>query len=273
MTANMALLSPATAGTAAVAAAAAAAINRPSAQVVSSSLSPPSDSIKSARASLRLSPLPRTAAAAAAAASIAANTSRTRKWKVSCEVALKSDAKPSSSSSSSSSSSAETGSPSVSGECDGSDGGSARIGARVRVKVPLKVYHVPRVPEVDLTGMEGELKQYVADFKGKRISANLPCKVQFVKEIEGRGPVKFFAHLKEDEFEAVELDTTIVLITGVLFRPLLRSILLVPCRSLCRARLPPFVARPPVAEPEPRTALVAALVIASSPALAEYVSV
>ncbi|XP_030449885.1 ferredoxin-thioredoxin reductase subunit A1, chloroplastic-like isoform X2 [Syzygium oleosum] len=200
MTANMALLSPATAGTAAVAAAAAAAINRPGTQVVSSSLSPPSDSIKSARASLLLSPLPRTAAAVA---SIAANTSRTRKWKVSCEVALKSDAKPSSSSSSSSSSSAETGSPSVSGEGDGPDGGSARIGARVRVKVPLKVYHVPRVPEVDLTGMEGELKQYVADFKGKRISANLPCKVQFVKEIEGRGPVKFFAHLKEDEFEYV----------------------------------------------------------------------
>ncbi|KAI3419940.1 MFS domain-containing protein [Psidium guajava] len=186
----MALLSPATAGTAAVAA---AAINRPNAQVISSSLSP-LDSIKSARASLRLSPLPWTAATAA---NIAVNTSRTRKWKVSCEVALKSDSKPSSSSS------AESDSPSVSGEGDGSDGDSVRIGVRVRVKVPLKVYHVPRVPEVDLTGMEGELKQYVADFKGKRISANLPFKVQFVKEIEGRGPVKFFAHLKEDEFEYV----------------------------------------------------------------------
>ncbi|XP_030548392.1 ferredoxin-thioredoxin reductase, variable chain, chloroplastic [Rhodamnia argentea] len=184
----MALLSPATAGTAAVAA---ASINRPNTPVISSSSSP-SDSIKSARASLRLSPLPRTAAA-----NIAVNTSRTREWKVSCEVALKSDSKPSSSSS------AESDSPSVSGEGDGSDGDSARIGARVRVKVPLKVYHVPRVPEVDLTGMEGELKQYVAVFKGKRISANLPFKVQFVKEIEGRGPVKFFAHLKEDEFEYV----------------------------------------------------------------------
>ncbi|KAL3731835.1 hypothetical protein ACJRO7_028664 [Eucalyptus globulus] len=194
MTANMALLSPATAGTAAVPA---AAINRPSTQVVPSSLSPP-DSIKSARASLRL---PRTAAAAAAAAaagSTAVNTLRTRKWKVSCEVALKPDSKPSSSSSS-----AESDSPSVSGEGDGPDGGPARIGARVRVTVPLKVYHVPRVPEVDLTGMEGELKQNVAEFKGKRISANLPFKVQFVKEIEGRGPVKFFAHLKEDEFEYV----------------------------------------------------------------------
>ncbi|KAF2312326.1 hypothetical protein GH714_034253 [Hevea brasiliensis] len=79
-----------------------------------------------------------------------------------------------------------------------------KIGARVRVKVPLKVYHVPRVPEVDLTGKEGHLKQYVALWKGKRISANLPYKVEFVVDIEGRGPVKFFAHLKEDEFDYLE---------------------------------------------------------------------
>ncbi|KAM0964229.1 hypothetical protein ACFX13_020661 [Malus domestica] len=78
---------------------------------------------------------------------------------------------------------------------------SSKIGARVRVKVPLKVYHVPRVPEVDITGMEGELKQYVGLWKGKRISANLPYKVQFVVDVQGRGAVKFFAHLKEDEFE------------------------------------------------------------------------
>ncbi|KAF5444440.1 hypothetical protein F2P56_033571 [Juglans regia] len=77
----------------------------------------------------------------------------------------------------------------------------AKIGARVRVKVPLKVHHVPRLPEVDLTGMEGELKQYVGLWKGRRISANLPYKVEFLTEIQGRGPVKFFAHLKEDEFE------------------------------------------------------------------------
>ena len=78
-----------------------------------------------------------------------------------------------------------------------------KIGSRVRVSVPLKVYHVPRVPEIDLTGMEGVLKQYVAVWKGKRISVNLPYKIEFVKEIEGRGNVKFFAHLKEDEFEFV----------------------------------------------------------------------
>uniref|UniRef100_A0A5B6ZV26 Putative ferredoxin-thioredoxin reductase, variable chain n=1 Tax=Davidia involucrata TaxID=16924 RepID=A0A5B6ZV26_DAVIN len=81
---------------------------------------------------------------------------------------------------------------------------AAKIGARIRVKVPLKVYHVPRVPEIDLTGMEGVLKQYVGVWKGKRISANLPFKVEFVKEIEGRGAVKFFAHLKEDEFEYLD---------------------------------------------------------------------
>ncbi|KAF7137424.1 hypothetical protein RHSIM_Rhsim07G0056900 [Rhododendron simsii] len=79
-----------------------------------------------------------------------------------------------------------------------------KIGARVRVKVPLKVYHVPRVPEVDLTGKEGKLKQYVAVWKGKRISANMPFKVEFVEEVEGRGAVKFFAHLKEDEFEYLD---------------------------------------------------------------------
>ncbi|XP_050374886.1 ferredoxin-thioredoxin reductase, variable chain [Argentina anserina] len=77
----------------------------------------------------------------------------------------------------------------------------AVIGARVKVTVPLKVYHVPKVAEVDITGMEGEVKQYVALWKGKRISANLPYKVQFFVDVQGRGPVKFFAHLKEDEFE------------------------------------------------------------------------
>lgn len=80
----------------------------------------------------------------------------------------------------------------------------AKIGAKVWVKVPLKVYHVPRVPKVDLIGMEGVLKQYVAVFKGKKISANLPYKVEFVSQVEGRGSVKFFAHLKEDEFDYLD---------------------------------------------------------------------
>lgn len=81
-----------------------------------------------------------------------------------------------------------------------------KVGARVKVKMPLKVYHIPKVSEFDLNGLEGEIKQFVGVWKGKRISANLPFKVQFVVEnIEGRdGPVKFFAHLKEDEFEYLD---------------------------------------------------------------------
>ncbi|KAK7381455.1 hypothetical protein VNO78_34159 [Psophocarpus tetragonolobus] len=84
---------------------------------------------------------------------------------------------------------------------DSTTSGQMKIGARVKVKVPLKVYHVPKVAEIDLTGMEGEIKQYVALWNGKRISANLPYKVQFLTDIPGRGPVKFFAHLKQDEFD------------------------------------------------------------------------
>ncbi|KAL1545242.1 hypothetical protein AAHA92_21989 [Salvia divinorum] len=81
------------------------------------------------------------------------------------------------------------------------------LGSKVRVKVPLKVYHVPKVPELDLTGRVGFLKQYVGVHKGKRISANLPYKVEFeAEEISGRGgkPVKFLAHLREDEFEFLD---------------------------------------------------------------------
>ncbi|CAH8383260.1 unnamed protein product [Eruca vesicaria subsp. sativa] len=78
----------------------------------------------------------------------------------------------------------------------------AKVGCRVKVTAPLKVYHVNHVPEVDL---EGKLKDYVAVWKGKGISANLPYKVDFCKEVEGRGRgnVKFVAHLKDDEFELI----------------------------------------------------------------------
>ncbi|KAI3445042.1 hypothetical protein Pfo_001707 [Paulownia fortunei] len=83
----------------------------------------------------------------------------------------------------------------------------SKFGARVRVKVPLQVYHVPKVPEFELTGKVGVLKQYVGVHKGKRISANLPYKVEFVAdEVLGRdgNPVKFNAHLREDEFEFLD---------------------------------------------------------------------
>ncbi|KAF9587196.1 hypothetical protein IFM89_039585 [Coptis chinensis] len=107
---------------------------------------------------------------------------RGRRSIVSCEVALKAD------------------SPSEAA----ANSEESKIGARVRVKVPLKVYHVPKVPELDLSGMEGELKQYVGFWKGKHISANLPFKVQFFAQVPDRdGPVKFLAHLKEDELVTV----------------------------------------------------------------------
>ena len=81
-----------------------------------------------------------------------------------------------------------------------------KIGAKVRVKVPLKVYHIPKVPEVELNGKEGKIKENVAVWKGKSISANFPYKIEFLEKLEGRGdkPVKFFAHLKEDEFEYID---------------------------------------------------------------------
>ncbi|XP_051124633.1 ferredoxin-thioredoxin reductase, variable chain-like [Andrographis paniculata] len=83
----------------------------------------------------------------------------------------------------------------------------SKIGCKVRVKGPLKVYHVPKVPEFDLAGKVGVLKQYVAIYKGKRISANLPYKVEFTAEdASGRDgkPVKFSAHLRGDEFEFLD---------------------------------------------------------------------
>lgn len=76
------------------------------------------------------------------------------------------------------------------------------IGSRIRVSKPLKVVHVPKHPEFDLQGLEGELKEVLKSWKGKPISANLPYKVQFVLDLQGK-QVKFFAHLKEDEFEVI----------------------------------------------------------------------
>ncbi|KAI3982773.1 hypothetical protein MKX01_010256 [Papaver californicum] len=105
---------------------------------------------------------------------------------ISCEVALKPD------------------SASVSSSKSEGELMQEKVGARVRVKVPLTVYHVPKVPEVDITGLEGNIKQCVGLWKGKNISASLPFKVEFFKEIEGRGNVKIVAHLKEDEFEYLD---------------------------------------------------------------------
>ncbi|PIM98784.1 Ferredoxin:thioredoxin reductase [Handroanthus impetiginosus] len=53
-----------------------------------------------------------------------------------------------------------------------------KLGSKAQVKVPLKVYHVPRVPALELMGKLLNL------FDGKQ--------------------VKFTAHLREDEFEFLE---------------------------------------------------------------------
>ncbi|XP_062222652.1 ferredoxin-thioredoxin reductase, variable chain-like [Phragmites australis] len=79
-----------------------------------------------------------------------------------------------------------------------------KIGRRVRVTAPLRVYHVVKAPDLDIQGMEGVVKQYVGVWKGKRITANLPFKVEFHLSVEGQTkPVRFFVHLREDEFEFV----------------------------------------------------------------------
>lgn len=80
-----------------------------------------------------------------------------------------------------------------------------KIGKRVRVTAPVRVHHVSKAPDLDICGMEGVVKQYVGIWKGKRITANLPFKLEFELRVDGQDkPVRFFAHLREDEFELVE---------------------------------------------------------------------
>ena len=71
-----------------------------------------------------------------------------------------------------------------------------QAGSNVRVKADLVVYHVPKNKELQLKGWEGEVAENVVDYKGTKISANLPYKVQFIKPTEGEGKdLKFFCHL------------------------------------------------------------------------------
>uniref|UniRef100_A0ACD5Z399 Uncharacterized protein n=1 Tax=Avena sativa TaxID=4498 RepID=A0ACD5Z399_AVESA len=80
-----------------------------------------------------------------------------------------------------------------------------KIGKRVRITAPLRVYHVVKAPDLDIQGMEGVIKQYVGVWKGKRITANFPFKVEFQVAVETQPkPVKLFVHLREDEFEYIE---------------------------------------------------------------------
>ena len=73
---------------------------------------------------------------------------------------------------------------------------------RVKVRGPLKVYHVPKITEFDIGDMEGVVNNYVGLWKGKHIYENFPYKVHFNVEVFGH-PIKFYAHLKEEEFDVV----------------------------------------------------------------------
>lgn len=89
-------------------------------------------------------------------------------------------------------------------ELGGSRSSESKVeaGTRIRVLGPLKVFHVPKHPELDIGGLEGEVKDVVTTFKGKPVSATFPFKVQLMTP--GEDGRKFFAHLKDDEFEVVE---------------------------------------------------------------------
>ncbi|KAJ3682245.1 hypothetical protein LUZ60_014818 [Juncus effusus] len=84
---------------------------------------------------------------------------------------------------------------------------SEKIGSKIRVKVPIKVYHVAKLPGLDLNGMIGTVKQYAGVWKGRKITPNLPFKVEFFAQNDGQSaPIKFFAHLREGEFEYLMSD-------------------------------------------------------------------
>ncbi|KNA18333.1 hypothetical protein SOVF_071800 [Spinacia oleracea] len=111
-----------------------------------------------------------------------------------CEVALKSD----------SSTGFDSSSSSPPEEDEELKKNLEKVGCKVKVKSPLKVYHVPKLPEVELTpDMVGVIKQYVGFWKGKYISPNYPFKVEYRIDVPDRGSVKLVVHLKEEEFEII----------------------------------------------------------------------
>ncbi|KAI3796470.1 hypothetical protein L1987_39141 [Smallanthus sonchifolius] len=77
-----------------------------------------------------------------------------------------------------------------------------RIKAAAIVDNPTLVAEEEGIP----AKVGSRVREYVAVWKGNHISANLPYKIEFFEKLEGRGdaPVKFVAHLKEDEFEYVD---------------------------------------------------------------------
>ena len=68
-------------------------------------------------------------------------------------------------------------------------------GAKIRVTADVTLHHVPKKPNYQLKGKEGEVADVVSFFKGKQISANLPYKCIFYEQQEDGKEKKFTAHL------------------------------------------------------------------------------
>ncbi len=72
-----------------------------------------------------------------------------------------------------------------------------KVGDRVRVNTSVVVYIHPehRGQRFDIKGYEGEVIAIIEEWKGRRVSANLPILVKF--------HVNFKVHLKEEELELI----------------------------------------------------------------------
>ena len=57
------------------------------------------------------------------------------------------------------------------------------------------MYHAPKMPDLNLEGQEGTVKQVVKFFKDKELSANLPYKTEFIIPREGEKDLKLLVHL------------------------------------------------------------------------------
>jgi hypothetical protein len=73
-----------------------------------------------------------------------------------------------------------------------------KVGDRVRVIESVVVYHHPehKLSPFDVNGLEGEVKAFVTEWRGRPVSANLPILVEFSK--------KFKAHFRDFELEILE---------------------------------------------------------------------
>ncbi|GMH42410.1 hypothetical protein BSKO_10329 [Bryopsis sp. KO-2023] len=84
-----------------------------------------------------------------------------------------------------------------------SSDGTLAPGVQVRVKSSVIVYHVPKTDTLDLEGLEGEISADMRQVKGTDLTANMPWKVKFEREGDNGKASKFFAHLTDEEIEAI----------------------------------------------------------------------